>query len=230
MVAGSSIRGLTGQAVGISLSSVVPLLEVNGAGNPPVLPPNPGDIPTASRRGHGWAIAVGVVVGLVCVALIGVGYVSLVGSLRISLGQAIGGAIEGAAAEASSANDTAQAHQIPDGALTLSLLNEQNLDVEWLPGSDSVAISGNKTYVSITVGDDHVVTAANIIGCDYGLTVSSASDPIIWQDHLPGVGTYVGPTGGAESVSACSADSAPTSGWQPADPSVLKQIITPTKG
>jgi hypothetical protein len=212
---------------------VVPLLEVNGAGNPPVLPPNPGDIPTASRRGHGQAIVVGVVVSSVFIALIGVGIVTLVNTLRSGLGQAVGqavgGAIEGAAAQASSADDTAKAHHIPDGALTLSLLN-QHLDVEWLPGSDSVPISGNKTYVSITVGGDHVVTAANIIGCDYGLTVSSASDPIIGQDHLPGVGTYVGPPDGAESLSSCSADSAPTSGWEQADRSVLKQIITPTSG
>jgi hypothetical protein len=86
-----------------------------------------------------------------------------------------------------------------------------------------VPVSGNKTYVSISVGGDHLVTAINDGVCSYGLTVSSPDDQIIGQDHLPGVGTYWVIAG---ATNMCSADSAPTSGWEPFD----EQLFRNTSG
>jgi hypothetical protein len=146
------------------------------------------------------------------------------------LGQGLGQlATQSAADHALAADGTAKTHHIPDGALTLGLLNQQNVDVKWLPGNISVPKSGDRTYLSISVGGDHIVTAANIIGCTYGLTVSTANDPIIGQDKLHGVGTYYEAPTEKQSYT-CSTDSAPTSGWQPANSSQLKQISSPTSG
>jgi hypothetical protein len=135
-----------------------------------------------------------------------------------------------AASAAYSANGVAKAHGIPDGALTLSLLSQQRPGVKWLPNNVPAPASGNHTNVSVGVADDHVVTAADTAGCIYGLTVSASNDPIVAQDQLPGVGTYWALPGSLGSPSGCSADSAPTSGWEPADRSALEWIITPTKG
>lgn len=157
----------------------------------PILPPNPGDIPTASRRGKGRIAAAWLIVALICVVLAVVLLLRSFHALGNGIGQAIGDvSTQAATANALLADDTARTHHIPDGALTLAVLNQQRLDVDWLAGSHSVPLNGAKTYVSIILGSEHVLTAAIVIGCTYGLTVSTASDPIISQDHLPGAGTY----------------------------------------
>jgi hypothetical protein len=187
----------------------------------------------SNPKGSGRSIAIWVVVGLACVVLMGVGswfFVNRFYAAVKSAGPAIGDAMtQGAAATALTADDTARANHVPDGALTLSLLNQQHLDVDWLPGNASVPTSGNKTFVSITVGDSHVVTAASIIGCEYGLTVSSADDPIIGQDHLPGVGTYWAVLGDySQPRPICSADSAPSVGWKRASPEAMNGMVAPS--
>jgi hypothetical protein len=194
-------------------------LEPAGASGPSTLPtqypPNPQDVVTASRRGHGRAIVVGVVAGLVCVVLAGVVVWAILTSFVNGLsGINVAPLFEGAAVQARSADFTARAHHIFDGALTLDLLNGQHDNVKWLPGGDSVPVSGKTTYVSISVGGDHVFTAVEVNrgACEYGLTVSAVNDAIIGQEHLQGVGTYwaIEVPG---SVKTCTADSAPTSVW-----------------
>lgn len=69
-----------------------------------------------------------------------------------------------------------------------------------LPASGALAASdalpGSGYQVSVDVGGDHVVTATRLAAtlrlpfCIYGLTVSASDDPVISQDHLPGVGSY----------------------------------------
>lgn len=205
-------------------------LQPVGAGGPPVLPAHSSS-PTGRRRAH----ILGIVVVLMCVALLCAGYVV---ALRrtfgpdLPFGPNFANSFEGAAARSQAADEIATIDRIPDSALTVALLNQQQLDVKWLSASDSVPKSGKTTYVSISLGGDHVVAAAKfLLACTFGLTVSSASDPIIGQDQLPGVGTYWSVSqGGSQSTSSCSADSAPTSRWEPADRSVLKQIMTSTSG
>jgi hypothetical protein len=210
---------------------VVPLLEVNGAGNPPVLPPNPGDIPTASRRGKGRLIAAGVAVGLICVALVVVGIFRALHSLSITIGQGLSGVVQVGAAEASMADGIAKANHIPDGALTPAFLNAQHSDVVWLSSGESAPPTSSgqsgQTYVSISALDDHIVTAVNFGFCQYGLTVATPTDPIIGQYGLPGVGTYFVFSGSQESAKVCSADSAPSSGWDRSDKSVVRAWNAP---
>ncbi len=206
-------------------------VDMSGVGNPPMLPPNPGDIPTASRRGHGRVVAIVVVVSVAVATLLGFGAWY---GLRAFGGAVIQGFTDygehDAAAWSLSADGAAKAHHIWDGALTLSLLNQQYLDVKWLPGDESVPVSGQKTpetYVSISVGGDHVVTAAMVLFCSYGLTVSASNDPIIREDRLSGLGTYWTLQGAPQPASLCSADSAPNIGWERADRSELKSITNP---
>lgn len=212
-------------------------VEMSGVGNPPMLPPNPGDMPTASRRGHGRVVGIVVVVSLAVVALVGVGVVHVVRGIGNAAVQAFGEATTvGPPAYARFADDTAKTHHIFDGALTLRLLNQQHLDVKWFSGDHSVSpfLADNKIAkpaddVSVSVGGDHVVTAAYLLGCAYGLTVSAANDPIIGEDHLPGVGTYWdGNQSSPLATNSCSADTAPTSGWERANPNEIRSFLADT--
>lgn len=205
-------------------------LQPVASGVPPMaplhFPPN-----VKSRRG----VTVAAVAGLVCVALIGVGVWYVTNGFFTAVGKGVGQALveasESGAANALSADKTARTHGIRDGALTLSLLNNQHVGVDWISGDRSVQISDRTTYVSIGVGDDHIVTAVNQLGCAYGLTVAAANDPIIAKDQLPGVGTYYefNFSDGSQ-TSSCSAASAPTSGWLPVTPSQLEQTRSKTSG
>lgn len=210
---------------------VTPTVAVRVAEGPPILPPNPGDLPTASRRGKGWVIAVWVTVGsLVVAALVVVFILSAYRAIVRVGGTAAEVATQVAAAAAFSADGVAKSHRIADGALPLSLLMQQRSGVNWLPSNVPAPVSDSHTYVSVGVAGDHVVTAVHTSGCIYGLTVSSSNDPIIGHDQLPGVGTYWALPERLGSPSACSADSAPTSGWAQTDGSAIEWIITPTKG
>lgn len=200
----------------------------------PVLPPNPGDIPTASRRGRGRLVAIWLVVGLLCTALIVVYIVTAVQNSKRAAKSVTEAVTETAAAEALLADDTATSHQLPLGALTLALLDQQRPHVTWSGGSDSVPISSNRTYVSVAAAGGHVVTAVNMGFCTYGLTVIANDDPIIGQDQLSGVGTYSALSttmaSAVASATSCSAESAPSSGWVPANRSAMERIIAPTSG
>ncbi|HLN17463.1 MAG TPA: hypothetical protein VK277_12030 [Acidimicrobiales bacterium] len=147
------------------------------------------------------------------------------------IGQAMGVITQGAAAKASFADGVAKAHHIPDGGLTLAVLNQQRPDVRWLAGDRSAPLSGNDPYVSISVAGDYVITVADFASCTFGLTVSAKNDPIISQDHLPGVGTYyVFPNPSPSLTPTCSANAAPTTGWTTADTAVIRQINASSSG
>ncbi len=196
-------------------------LQPVSAGMPPMAPLH---FPT-NPKGHRLAMAIAVGVVVFCIALTGIvisGFL-IVNAVGRGIGEAVSeAATEGAATFALSADETAKAHHIWDGALTLSLLNQERLDVKWLPADVSVPLSGGNTYVSVSVAGDEVTTADDIIGCEYGLTVSALNDPIIGQDHLPGTGTYWAASESPLGPGAtCSADSAPSSGWERANPKGL---------
>lgn len=207
-------------------------LQPVATGVPPMVPLR--FPPNVKSHRRGVAVAVGVVAGLMCVTLIGAGIWHVATGFGAAIGkgidQAVGEMSVSGAASALSADRTAKAHHLQDGALTLALLNNQHVTVKWFSGDRSVPMSSRTTYVSINVGDDHVVTAVNQLGCAYGITVAAANDPIIGQDQLPGVGTYYEFSLGPPPTHACSADSAPTSGWQSISPSQLQKTGTPTSG
>jgi hypothetical protein len=66
--------------------------------------------------------------------------------------------------------------------------------------------------------------------CQYGLTVAAQNDPIIGQYQLQGVGTYFAQSDSQEPTKACSADLAPTSGWDRSDRSALRTWNVPPMG
>jgi hypothetical protein len=184
-----------------------------------------------SRRGKGWFIAAGIAVGVICVTLVVVGILHALQHSLSSIGQGFSGLSEDGAAKASLADGIAKANHIPDGALTPALLNAQHSGVIWLPSGDSTPPASNgQTYVSIGAQGDHVVTAVNFGVCQYGLTVAAQNDPIIGQYQLPGVGTYFLLSDSQQSTKACSADSAPSSGWDRSDRSALRTWNAPPLG
>ncbi len=185
---------------------------------------------TARRHDKGWLIAVGVAVGLMCTALIVWAVLHALHSFAngLDLGFDLSGLTQDGAAKASLADGVAKAHHIPDGALTLALLNTLDPDATWLPGGDSVPMNGRT--VSITAAGNHVVTAVNFGICEYGLTVAATNDPIIGEYDLPGAGTYFAYTDLPGSTRTCSADTAPSSGWVRADNSVVTTLNGPPSG
>lgn len=93
---------------------------------------------------------------------------------------------------------TAQARSmgIPVGQITPQALSGADPHYRWVPGTVvSTQASGsrrNPWNVSVVAGDQHVITAVKgAYGiCSLGLDVTSASDPIVVADHLPGPGLY----------------------------------------
>lgn len=201
------------------------LIDV-GARKHPSLPPSSEPANPAWRQGRSpafWLLVVGLCTLLIVGGVLVVRFV-LLPDLGRSIAQGLGGVAEAvteeAATNSSLADQVATERHIPDGALTPSLLNQTHPEVTWLGGDVSV---GSPNFVSISAQDNHVVTAQNVGGCAYGLTVSSPSDPVISRIGLPGVGTYwtMPP---APPNSTCSADSAPTTTWTRADPKTLKHL------
>ena len=167
------------------------------------------------------ALAVAVVVVLLLGGVIGA--VTLADNLLNSVGR---GAMRGAFQAFDSAGSASQSaarvagkHGVAMGALTTAQLNAQVPQYKWVSGATTVPASvGKKLAVGIDPADDHVVTAVqlgkyapNESLCAFGLSVASAGDPIVAQDHLPGAGSYVllPPV----STTECRADNAPTTGW-----------------
>ena len=144
----------------------------------------------------------------------------------INIGQGLSAVAEDGAAKASVADSIAKANHLWDGALTPALLNAQHSDVTWVSSGESAPLTDSsqsaQTYVSVSAAGDHVVTAVNLGFCQYGLTVAAPNDPVIGQYGLPGVGTYFVLPDSPELTKTCSADSAPSSGWEQADKSALR--------
>ena len=151
------------------------------------------------------------------------------------------------AAAAATADGVARDQRIPDGALTVAVLNRERPSLRWLAGdiplpanvalAASGALPGSGYQTSVDVGGDHVVTATRLAAtlrlpfCIYGLTVSANDDPVISADHLPGVGNYWAMLGSSTSMRpTCSADSAPNSGWRRADPTTLRLFVKAHSG
>ena len=87
--------------------------------------------------------------------------------------------------------------------------------------SDNVPYSSERTIVGVAVSGAHIETAVQVLRrwCSYGLTVTSGTDPLIAEDHLPGPGTYYKYVDLTSykyvyHVTQCVADQAPSSGWQ----------------
>ncbi len=96
--------------------------------------------------------------------------------------------------------------------LTTSTLNARLPAYTWVDGGTNVPLSSAKSQiVGFVASGSHIETAVKIFPgrCSYGLTISSATDPIIAADHLAGPGTYYS----VMSTSQCIADQAPPSGW-----------------
>ena len=70
----------------------------------------------------------------------------------------------------------------------------------------------NTKEVSINATGDHVTTASEWAPglCSYGLTVGSASDPIVAADGLSGSGVFANLV---DPATSCAANTAPISGW-----------------
>jgi hypothetical protein len=79
----------------------------------------------------------------------------------------------------------------------------------WVPGT---VASTSLSVVSLDSTGDHLTTAVEtgLIGCSYGLVVTSASDPIVVADDLLGSGIFYSTTNPG---SFCAANHAPTFGW-----------------
>jgi hypothetical protein len=200
---------------------VTPAVAASVAGG--VLP-YPSNGHSTNRRAQGRVIAVvGAGLVLLVVGAVMVGFL-FVRDLGKALGQAFSGLSQFAAGDAAYATEVASNHHIPDGALTPTFLNQEGHGLEWVSRNASKTDSGGNQYVSISAADAHVVTAENIGSCQYGLSVTSATDPVVAADHLAGVGTYWN-WNTPEPVSGCTADSAPTTGWQRADPVVVRRMI-----
>ncbi len=110
------------------------------------------------------------------------------------------------------ADRLAHSDGVPDGALTLAMLNQGLPHVRWTAGPVGAG-TGERGAVSVNAWGDHVFAAADPLGnntCAFGLTVSSPTDPIIGLDQLPGPGTFWHFT---VNTPTCSAAAPPTSGW-----------------
>ena len=138
-----------------------------------------------------------------------------------------------AASAASAAEDQAIRSKVPLTALTTAYLNAHLPSVTWVGGStETPYTSRGKRIVGIGVQDGHILTAVQPYpgGCNFGLVVTSPSDPIIVTDHLGGPGTFGSNVGSA--TPHCGVASAPSS-WLPVKPqplSSLAHLQRPTGG
>jgi hypothetical protein len=166
------------------------------------------------------------VVGAVAVVLAGI---------RLSdwhlqdLGKGIGSGIATAldramTTPASASKDAAELatnDRIPLAQMTPSVLNNRLPAYFWLPGiADVPARSAVRIPVGVSVGAGHILTVTQFApgSCVYGLTVTSATDPLLSEDHLPGVGTYLlSPVNASKCIAAAGA--LPNSSWVPFTPS-----------
>jgi hypothetical protein len=196
------------------------------------------------RRRQRWLIsgtAVAVISAICVAAVVSVLALSGIGQSLEQVSSNVNRAIvQSGAATAASADGVARDQRIPDGALTVAALNRERPSLRWLPGD--IALPANTALpasyqTSVDLGGDHVVTATRLAAtlrlpfCIYGLAVSANNDPVISQDHLPGVGNYWATLGSPTSMRpTCLADSAPNSGWRRADPTIVRIFVKAHSG
>ena len=132
-----------------------------------------------------------------------------------------------AAASAASAAEGQAARDgdpLPLQAVSTSLLDSQLPDVKWVGApSEAAYTTTGKRVVAIAVQGGHVLTAAQPFQgeCNFGLVVTSPSDPIILADHLGGPGVFGSNVGSA--TTHCDVGSAPSS-WLPVTPQPLSSF------
>lgn len=199
---------------------------------PPAPPPSRR---SAARR---FPLRIALVVGLVSVVLVAVLITVGVRSLYNSQDQAQQIAvnnlrdvmkIEGTANVAgASAASAAEAQATRNGvslqAMSIAFLNAQLPAVMWVGASTATPYTPTgKRIVSISFQDGHVMAAVQPFQgqCNFGLVVTSPSDPIIVSDHLGGPGTFGSNVGSA--TAHCGVASAPSS-WLPVESQPLSSL------
>ena len=98
-----------------------------------------------------------------------------------------------AASAASAAEVQAARNGVPLQALSIAFLNVQLPVVTWVGASTEAPYTpSGKRIVGISLQGGHVMTAVQPFQgqCNFGLVVTSGSDPIIVMDHLGGPGTF----------------------------------------
>jgi hypothetical protein len=136
-----------------------------------------------------------------------------------NIGNGIGQAAEKAQQSIESAGSAANAAgsvtaSQPPGTVSVSVLNADLPKYKWVDGSTNVPYSSLRTpIVGVDIVGTDIETAVQSIqgSCSYGFTITSNTDPLIAEDHLPGPGTY---SQYVYQAPQCIADQAPTSGWQ----------------
>ena len=101
----------------------------------------------------------------------------------------------------------------PPGSLSISELNTELPKYAWVGGTTNVPASTLKRPVAgVNIVGTDIETAVQIAPgwCSYGLSVTSSSDPLIAEDHLPGAGTYFQID---FKTTQCVADQPPASSW-----------------
>src|ERR1700733_2479146 len=95
----------------------------------------------------------------------------------------------GTAADAAASVSASQ----PPGSLSVSELNTEQAQYAWVEGATAVATSRlRRPIVGVNIVGTSIETAVQLAPglCSFGLSVTSSSDTLIAEDHLPGPGTY----------------------------------------
>jgi hypothetical protein len=121
------------------------------------------------------------------------------------------------------ATSQARAMGIPVGQVTAPELSGADSHFRWVAGTaTSTLATGSKQSpwkASVSASGQHLVAAVQSLQglCSFGLDVTSASDPIVAADHLPGPGLYQAflpyHTGHTDDQVPCAAVNAPGTGW-----------------
>lgn len=200
---------------------------------PPILGPHRFLFRSARRRRRQRWVTVGIALGVVA-AFCALGVLSM--TLQLSrLGQGFSNLDhvfdQNGAGAAAVADGVAKDQGIPDGELTVAALNQERPGLAWVAGNVPLPTPGVASPTSVDGSGTHVVTAQRVSPiqgiplpfCVLGLSVSSSTDPIVSQDHLPGTGSYWVTIG--LPTRSCSADSSPNSGWKRANPEVVQALV-----
>lgn len=129
-----------------------------------------------------------------------------------------------AASAAVAAQSKATQHAMPLSALSATFLNSALPSMHWVDSTTTFAYTSNGRHVvGFGVQDGHILTAVEPLPgqCNFGLVVTSPTDPIIAADHLGGPGTFGSNVGSA--TPHCGVASAPAS-WLPVKPQPLSSL------
>jgi hypothetical protein len=139
-----------------------------------------------------------------------------------NIGNGIGQAVEKAQQSVESGGTAANAAASvaasePPGPVRVSVLNADLPKYEWVDGSTNVPYSSlRRPIVGVNVVGTAIETAVQPVqgSCSYGLSITSSTDPLIAEDHLPGPGTYYQSAYHLSApASPCIANQSPTSSW-----------------